>query len=341
MTWWTRGRVRIVLPDALLEGVDDQELRWVVAHELAHIKRHDHLVRWLEWLACVSSWWNPVVWWARRNLRFDEESACDAFVLERLDGQPRSYARMLLAVVELLSSPAARPPAVATGSAPPNRSSDGSPRIISPGPRRRASRRVVTSVMSVALALTAFGFSAPRDEPASAPEAALAAADASLAVAQGTTPETLGGVAPGDDRYARLSATLPGSATEPTLAFVGTASGDSFAGSARGETIVGNAGADDLSGGAGRDVIRGGAGRDVIRGGRGDDHLSGGAQGDVIDGGAGHDVIRAGAGNDVVKTWRDGLADRVDCGSGNRDRAVIDSADTAERCEVVVVRDPS
>ena len=93
----------------------DRELRWVLAHELAHIKRRDHLVRWLEWLACVAFWWNPVVWWARRNLRLDEEDACDAFVLEHIDGQPRSYARTLLAAVEVMAQPGARAPSLATG----------------------------------------------------------------------------------------------------------------------------------------------------------------------------------------------------------------------------------
>jgi Zn-dependent protease with chaperone function len=29
-------------------------LRWILAHELGHIKRKDHLVRWLEWLALVA-----------------------------------------------------------------------------------------------------------------------------------------------------------------------------------------------------------------------------------------------------------------------------------------------
>ena len=74
MTWWARGRVRIVLPTALLEEVGAGELRWVLAHELAHIKRRDHFVRWIEWLACVVAWWNPVVWLARRSMHLDEDS---------------------------------------------------------------------------------------------------------------------------------------------------------------------------------------------------------------------------------------------------------------------------
>ena len=45
MTWWSGGRVRVVLPEALRTEVDEAQLRWILAHELAHIKRRDHLVR--------------------------------------------------------------------------------------------------------------------------------------------------------------------------------------------------------------------------------------------------------------------------------------------------------
>lgn len=115
MTWWAGGRVQVVLPHGLAQDIQADQLTWVLGHELAHVKRHDHVVRWLEWLACVSFWWNPVAWWARRNLRLDEEASCDALVIEQLGLRPRSYARALLAVVEHLARPALQPPAVATG----------------------------------------------------------------------------------------------------------------------------------------------------------------------------------------------------------------------------------
>jgi len=69
MVWWTGRKVRVIIPAALLDELDTQQSQWILAHELAHVRRRDHLVRWLEWLACVCFWWNPVVWWAQRNLR--------------------------------------------------------------------------------------------------------------------------------------------------------------------------------------------------------------------------------------------------------------------------------
>ncbi len=114
LVWWLRGRLAIVIPAELLQQLDAGQQQLVLAHELAHVRRRDYLVRWLEWLACLSFWWNPVVWWAQRNLRAAEEICCDALVLSCLKPQPRSYARSLLAVVEFLAYPALRPPALAS-----------------------------------------------------------------------------------------------------------------------------------------------------------------------------------------------------------------------------------
>jgi len=114
MVWWTGGKVRIVIPTTLLEQMDEKQWQWILAHELAHVRRRDYLVRWIEWAACVCFWWNPVVWWAQRNLRAAEEICCDALVLSCLKPKPRTYANSLLTAVEFLASPAIRPPAMAS-----------------------------------------------------------------------------------------------------------------------------------------------------------------------------------------------------------------------------------
>lgn len=105
MVCWTGGRVRLVIPSSLLTRLNHQELRAVLAHELAHVRRRDHLVRWIEWLACSVFWWNPVAWWARRELRAAEEASCDALGVTALKYAPRDYAKSLLRAVELLSKP--------------------------------------------------------------------------------------------------------------------------------------------------------------------------------------------------------------------------------------------
>jgi len=114
MVWWTGGKVRIVIPTTLLDKMDAQQSQWILAHELAHVRRRDYLVRWLEWLACVVFWWNPVVWWAQRNLRATEEICCDDLVISCLSPKPKFYANSLLSAVEFLAGPVLRPPAMAS-----------------------------------------------------------------------------------------------------------------------------------------------------------------------------------------------------------------------------------
>ena len=118
MVCWTGGKTRLVIPSFLLTTLNQQELCSVLAHELAHVRRRDHMVRWIEWMACAAFWWNPVAWWARRELRAAEEASCDALGMTALGSTPRAYAKSLLRVVELMSTPPTRPaPAFASGAA--------------------------------------------------------------------------------------------------------------------------------------------------------------------------------------------------------------------------------
>ncbi|MDE2877427.1 M56 family metallopeptidase [Candidatus Palauibacter soopunensis] len=103
MVWWAGGKVRVLVPSKLLAELDGSELRCVLAHELAHVRRRDHAVRWLEWLACAAFWWNPVAWWARRRLRASEELCCDALAVTAIEAEPRTYAGALLRVIDFIS----------------------------------------------------------------------------------------------------------------------------------------------------------------------------------------------------------------------------------------------
>ena len=112
--WWLGGRSIIVVSEQAIQQLSDEDLRFVIAHEMAHIKRRDHWFRWLEWTALIGLWWNPVMWWARTQLRVCEEIACDDLVLEMTNREIHPYANSLLNVAELLTSSAIRPPVVAS-----------------------------------------------------------------------------------------------------------------------------------------------------------------------------------------------------------------------------------
>ena len=66
LLWSIGGRPLILLPCGLLEVLDAAGR--LVAHELAHFRRRDHWVRWLEAVVLAVYWWHPVAWWARRNV---------------------------------------------------------------------------------------------------------------------------------------------------------------------------------------------------------------------------------------------------------------------------------
>ena len=114
MVWWIGGKVQIFIPHVLIAKLEPEKLRLVLAHELAHVRRRDYLVRWVEWSAAVLFWWNPVVWWAQRNLRANEEICCDALILSSLKPAPEEYAASLLSAVENFAEPAYRPPSMAS-----------------------------------------------------------------------------------------------------------------------------------------------------------------------------------------------------------------------------------
>ena len=114
MVWWTGGKVKIFVPEALFRGMESSQFYWVLAHELAHVKRRDHFVRWIEWFALVCFWWTPLIWWARSHLRENEEICCDNLVLSCFEPHPKSYANTLLTTVEYLSSSLCCPPLVAS-----------------------------------------------------------------------------------------------------------------------------------------------------------------------------------------------------------------------------------
>jgi TonB family protein len=103
MLWGRLTGVVLLLPDELLERLAPPQIDALIAHELAHLKRRDHWVRWLELAVTVIWWFNPVTWWARRRLRQAEERCCDAVVARTLPDHARAYADTLVETLRYLA----------------------------------------------------------------------------------------------------------------------------------------------------------------------------------------------------------------------------------------------
>src|SRR5208283_531182 len=101
---WTLGcRARLLVPSELWPNLSESQQTALIAHELAHLKRKDHWVRWLDLAVAGLYWWHPVVWWARRGLREAEEQCCDAWAVWATPRGSRSYAAALLAALEFVA----------------------------------------------------------------------------------------------------------------------------------------------------------------------------------------------------------------------------------------------
>jgi beta-lactamase regulating signal transducer with metallopeptidase domain len=67
----------ILLPPAACVGLSLQQLEAVLAHELAHIKRHDFLINSLQRIAEALLFYHPGTWWISRQIRIEREHCCD------------------------------------------------------------------------------------------------------------------------------------------------------------------------------------------------------------------------------------------------------------------------
>lgn len=115
LLWGSVRGATIVLPSDLICQLTLAEQTALLAHDLAHYRRGDHLVRWAEALILGVFWWHPVVWWARLRMRQAEELCCDAWVLWAFPQDAKRYAHTLLTAVEFISAVRSPLPAIASG----------------------------------------------------------------------------------------------------------------------------------------------------------------------------------------------------------------------------------
>lgn len=93
VTWGTL--LPVVLLPAEVSSWPARRLRSVLAHELAHIRRHDHLARHIAAASVAIYWFHPLAWLAARRARIESEAACDDEVV--LSGMDRfDYAEDLV-----------------------------------------------------------------------------------------------------------------------------------------------------------------------------------------------------------------------------------------------------
>ena len=90
----------ILLPASVITGLAPAYLDAVLAHELAHVRRHDYLINTLQTLVETLLFYHPAVWWCSRQIRIEREHCCDDMVVEA-GGNRVAYAAALAQLEEL------------------------------------------------------------------------------------------------------------------------------------------------------------------------------------------------------------------------------------------------
>ena len=94
-------RPRLLLPEAWVRELSHEELRAVVRHELAHVRRRDVLWSAIGYGVAALHWFHPMGWLALRRLRAEAELLCDEEALRgRSDLGRREYGRVLIHMME-------------------------------------------------------------------------------------------------------------------------------------------------------------------------------------------------------------------------------------------------
>lgn len=94
----------VLVPLAAFVSLTRDQLRSILAHEIAHIRRHDYLINGLQKTVETVLFFHPVVWWLSHRVRVEREHCCDDEVVQTL-GNTLVYANALARVETLRAEP--------------------------------------------------------------------------------------------------------------------------------------------------------------------------------------------------------------------------------------------
>jgi beta-lactamase regulating signal transducer with metallopeptidase domain len=109
---WPWGLPLIAMPRELFDSMDAEQRQNIIAHEMAHLLRRDHWANLFVFMVKLLFWWNPVAWWADRELRAAQELCCDAIAINCCQANRQRYASALLKALDFIAEPQAPHPLV-------------------------------------------------------------------------------------------------------------------------------------------------------------------------------------------------------------------------------------
>jgi HEAT repeat protein/beta-lactamase regulating signal transducer with metallopeptidase domain len=151
----------VLLPVAVLSGLSPRQLEAILAHELAHVRRHDYLVNLIQTVIETLLFYHPAVWWVSSQLRVLREHCCDDLAVAAC-GDRKGYVQALLGLEQLWR----QSPLLALGA------TDGplverARRVLRQGDREVAAPRLAAGAIALTVAVLAIaGVSTASQEPA-------------------------------------------------------------------------------------------------------------------------------------------------------------------------------
>ncbi|HZI80617.1 MAG TPA: M56 family metallopeptidase, partial [Vicinamibacterales bacterium] len=169
----------ILLPASALAGLSAPQLDAIIAHELAHVRRHDFAVNLLQTAAEILLFYHPACWWLSRRIRAERELCCDDIAVS-LCGDRLLYATALADLEALRGAPGL---ALAATDGP---LLQRVRRLVSPSPAGPRTPGLVAALVPVALlALVMTGATITASAAQGAPQTATAARDGKLPAGHG------------------------------------------------------------------------------------------------------------------------------------------------------------
>ncbi|MFA6940709.1 MAG: M56 family metallopeptidase [Clostridiaceae bacterium] len=95
----------IILPGKIVKELKEEEIRYILLHELCHVKRKDLIIIWITSLLKIVYWFNPVILIGLHFMSADCEIACDTTVLSHLNtDESLNYGNTIINVTKLINN---------------------------------------------------------------------------------------------------------------------------------------------------------------------------------------------------------------------------------------------
>lgn len=100
------GQVKpyVIISQDICNEFNDEEIKYILLHEIVHIKRKDIIIKFIMIIFCCIYWFNPFIWIARAIMMNDMELSCDEKVLNSLSkNEIQGYGKTIIKVLERFS----------------------------------------------------------------------------------------------------------------------------------------------------------------------------------------------------------------------------------------------